>query len=145
MLSIRHSLPILCLLMSLGPAHTQEAALQPQPDQVAQAAEGVRRATAALRTACASLPLQTAAPLPPLEANKPPVPVARPYGTEEDICLFVNDPNKAVMAYAWPIGFMGGAVTLLAFGFFALIGGIMRALWHGPMIHLERLFARRSL
>ena len=144
MSSICRFLPGLCLVMGLAPAYAQEIDVQLPPDQVARAAETVRSATVALQNACASLPPEIAAPLPPIDSNKPRVPVARPYGTEQDTCLFVTNPNQAIMAYAWPIGFMGGAVTLLAFGFFTLMGGIMRALWHGPTIHLGRLLPRRG-
>jgi hypothetical protein len=136
MLSPRRYLPGLCLLVSLAPAYAQEPLVQPQPDQVAKAAEAVRDATIALRNACVSLPSSTVVPLPSPEDSKPPRSVARPYANEEAVCLMVQSPEQAFMPYFWMSGLMGGLLALFGLGFFVYVGGIVRALWLAPMRQL---------
>lgn len=145
-----HVLPALFLLAGISSASAQTAVTPLPPDPVseilqrpiilqssssqstpiADVVQEVRAATVALRQACANLPNVTYAP----ESAGPPVPaVRRPYAVEEDSCAMVMDPSHFMEGYAWPFGLMGGAVTLLGLGFFTLVGGVLRLVWHGPL------------
>lgn len=145
-----HVLPALFLLAGLSGASAQTAVtplppdpvgeilqrpiiLQSSPSQsgrIADVVQEVRVATVALRQACAKLPNVTYAP----ESAGPPVPAIRqPYAAEEDSCAMVMDPSHFMEGYAWPFGLMGGGITLLGLGFFTLVGGVLRLVWHGPL------------
>jgi len=93
----------------------------------------------ALRQACTSLPHKTLVPEIPIDPKRP-APLVRPYAAEEDICSLATDPEHFMEGYAWPMGLLGGGLTLLTFTFFALVGGLLRVLWYGP---LNRLLADR--
>lgn len=88
----------------------------------------IRDAILALRRACVDLPSTMY-----LDPTGRPGPVIHPFAVEDDACAMVSNPSRYIEAYAWPMGMMGGAIALLGLGLFAVIGGMLRLAWYGPL------------